>query len=286
MKNLVISILLIVLVSGCSVLPREKQPTAGFKELSRPAKFDLKMGTELTNLRIDIFRNTKTEESIDILGNNKTGEVEQDYHPLGFWLNEILFFDINGNLSLVVPEILVADSLEKFEMTVYENENDGFFRITLQNDTLTFLKSGLLKDYDYAYLSDDMIEFDNGQFSKKSINITPEELIFSAKGLLQKDKSDRIIKTETDYLVPQENGTKNIFQSNWKTINLGDSLTALWYSNGLELKRSEDLSYFLYITNTGYEIYKNAHLEKKVLVSDKKAELVLFGKTSKTFSLK
>ncbi len=286
MKNLIISIVLIVLVSACSVLPREKQPTAGFKELARPAKFDLKMGTELTNLRIDIFRNTKTEESIDILGNNKTGEVEQDYHPLGFWLNEKLFFDINGNLSLVVPEILVADSLEEFEMTVYENENDGFFRVTRQNDTLTFLKSGLLKDYDYVYFSDDIIEFDNGQFSKKSINITPDELIYTAKGLLQKDKTDRIIKTESGYLVPGENGTKNIFQNNWKTINLGDSLIALWYSNGLEFKLSDNLSYFLYITNTGFEIYKNAHLGKKVLVSDKKAELVLFGKTSKTFSLK
>jgi hypothetical protein len=84
MGNPIISMLLIALVTGCPVLPREKQPTPGIKGLSRPEKFNLQMGTELTNLRIDIYRNTKKEESIDLLGNNTTREVELKYHPWFF----------------------------------------------------------------------------------------------------------------------------------------------------------------------------------------------------------
>ncbi|MBN1926071.1 MAG: hypothetical protein JW798_09555 [Prolixibacteraceae bacterium] len=288
MKSTASAFFLLLFISGCTVLSPENLPTAELKDLQRPEKLDLQMGLELTRQRIDIFRNVISEESINAFGNETTGEVVCSYHPLGFYLNKNIFYDLNGNLSFVATRIFYPDTPKNYELMVLERsmDRDEYLKVSQKNDTITFFKKGWLKDYDYIYLSDDTILIDEGRLlSKERIFIKPNELIYDPISLFEKMGMDRIIETETGYIAPKLHVTEEYKQIDRKTIELDNSFTVIWYINGIEFKIDENLSFFIYKTPYGYEIYRGPHLEKKVVVSENKIEVAIMGKTIQTFEI-
>ena len=104
-----ITILLTLLVAACSTL--------NIREIKSMKKthfqnMELSPGQVHNKLRIDVIRQV-TETYVD-----ETTSICENvpYHPLGFDLGNGLFFDMNGNLSLRLDQLLDFDSNEPFEI--------------------------------------------------------------------------------------------------------------------------------------------------------------------------
>ena len=65
---------------------------------------------ELYDLRIDLIRNTTTEEVND----STETEKEMPYHRLGFNLGNGLYYDLNENLCLRLTDLFNIDDLSDF----------------------------------------------------------------------------------------------------------------------------------------------------------------------------
>jgi hypothetical protein len=94
-----LSILLIIVSSSCATLNQ-----ANFRSM-RPTRFEpltLEPALEANELRVDLIRQS---ESVKV---NDTTSEDRDtpYHPLGFDLGNGMFFDLNGNLSFRLDELL------------------------------------------------------------------------------------------------------------------------------------------------------------------------------------
>ncbi|WP_236974240.1 hypothetical protein [Membranihabitans maritimus] len=76
----------------------------------QPAELKLEPDYDLYELRIDLYRKEKSANSAQ-----ETRE-EEDYNPLGFFLGEGLFYDLNGNLSFDVIRLLGIDRFSNFEI--------------------------------------------------------------------------------------------------------------------------------------------------------------------------
>ena len=87
---------------------------------------------EANNLRIDIIRNTYTKTENDSV--QRTEDV--DYHPLGFYLGNGLFYDLNENLCLRVDSLLGVAENFKIEMISRPEKNKGIVVYTFENDSL------------------------------------------------------------------------------------------------------------------------------------------------------
>jgi len=100
---------------------------------------ELKLATETSNLRIDIIRQTETEE--DCEGDSET--VNIPYHPLGFDLGNGLFFDFNNNLSFRIDEFLNIDKLDDFEISILRNQSES--SIAKRDNKICKMWTGFLK---------------------------------------------------------------------------------------------------------------------------------------------
>ena len=89
---------------------------------------------EIYDLRIDLIRQTEKKEVND----STTKTVDVSYHPLGFYLGNGLFIDLNDNLSLLIPHLLQIGWDENFaikrtlpglfsnHITLYEKSDNMF----------------------------------------------------------------------------------------------------------------------------------------------------------------
>lgn len=105
----------LMLLSGCNIISYTKPiPIDEINSLHSNAikHLELKVSTQTDNLRIDIIRQTETEEDSD--GDCET--VDVPYHPLGFDLGNGLFFDFNNNLSFRIDSLLSLKGNEDFEL--------------------------------------------------------------------------------------------------------------------------------------------------------------------------
>lgn len=107
-------ICLILWLQSCSVSPyRYLQNYTNGKE---PYPLDLKMGTELLNLREDIYRETTSVESTSITAVNGTERVDVSYHPMGFHICKGVFLDIHENLSVNIADLFDIDEKQNYQI--------------------------------------------------------------------------------------------------------------------------------------------------------------------------
>lgn len=87
--------LLLLIICGCTTLNKtiiENTDRSIFQPLVLIPDYDI------CNIRIDLIRQTNKEQV-----NDSATEAEKiPYHPVGFYLGNGLFLDLNDNLSLLV----------------------------------------------------------------------------------------------------------------------------------------------------------------------------------------
>ncbi len=125
-------ILILVLSSSCANLNISE-----IKNLEK-AKFDslrLRPDREINNLRIDLIRQTYEESINDSIKETK----DTPYHPIGFDLENGLFYDLNKNLCLRIDFLLDFSSNKDFELQKINNpeKHREIIIYRFNNDTLT-----------------------------------------------------------------------------------------------------------------------------------------------------
>lgn len=120
-----------LLLIGCATLN-----VGEIRDLQKTA-FDppeLKPGYEINDLRIDLIRQTFTENVNDSVTETK----DTPYHPFGFNIGNGLFYDINGNLGFRLEFLLGFSADRNFEVhQVYRaKKKKGVIVYRFYNDTL------------------------------------------------------------------------------------------------------------------------------------------------------
>ncbi len=170
--------LLLLIIGGCTTLNKtiiENTDRSFFQSLVLIPDYDI------CDIRIDLIRQTNKKQVND--STTKTEKVP--YHPVGFYLGNGLFLDLNDNLSLLVPKLLHINCDENFTIkqshpgyifnstTTYEKtdslfitNNDGLIKtntkkIIINKDSVVFVKEGLFSKYRIIE-SDSSIRYQSG----------------------------------------------------------------------------------------------------------------------------
>ncbi|MFW5760377.1 MAG: hypothetical protein ACOCXH_05305 [Cyclobacteriaceae bacterium] len=217
MKYILFS-LLILFICGCTTLNKnliKNTERLDFQPLVLIPDYDI------CDIRIDIIRQTSEKQV-----NNSTTETEEyPYHPNGFYLGNGLFFDLNDNLSLLVPKLLDISCDKNFKIkhshqgsifksaTTYEKidsllviRNRGLINTNtkkkiINNDSIVFVKAGLFSKY-RIIKADSSITYQTGLlnttiyknkngyfhktlFGKKEYRLTDNEILIGKRYILR-----------------------------------------------------------------------------------------------------
>ena len=188
-------LLLLFIIYGCAPLKKtiiENTERLYFQPLVLIPDYDI------YDIRIDIIRQTDEKEVDE--STTKTEEVP--YHPVGFYLGNGLFVDLNDNISLLVPKLLNVDSNEDF--VIKQKQPGIFFKSTTiyaKTDSLFIAKNGgliKLKTKKIIDKNDSTAIIKGGLFSKYKIIESDSSITYRsglAKTVIHKNKEGYFYKT-------------------------------------------------------------------------------------------
>jgi hypothetical protein len=271
--------LIILLLNSCSPLnittikSLDKQE---FEPIILNADYDL------YNLRLDIIRQTEKYEVND--STEKTVNVA--YHPVGFNLGNGLFFDLNRNLSLLIPEL-------------FHLEKDETFQIKR-------IKSGLLSEWKETYSrNDDEFIIENAgnilQKSHKTDIVTTDSSVYMKSGILNSlsisytdssftyktgFKPYHIHNISDGYAIKHLLGEEK-YRKEQDTVFLDDRYIIRNYGNIIEiyanqLFKKEYKLYTIIKSENEIYIYDRNYYGKRI--SKKDNELIVYHNTTKSSS--
>lgn len=134
---------------------------------------------DIYDIRIDLIRQTN-EEQVDDESCPQTDNVP--YHPVGFYLGNGLFIDLNDNLSLLVPKLFNINNRENFTIEKKNPQNlPGSKTIYIKTDNLFQTKNGGIittSDKDWIEYQDSIVRVKKGFLSSYKIIEKDESLIY------------------------------------------------------------------------------------------------------------
>jgi len=227
MKNFALVLFLFLMTSYTTInkTSNENTPKKDFKNLVLIPDY------ELYNIRIDIIRQTEINPS--------TNETEnKPYYPIGFYLGNGIFVDLNDNVSFLVPKLLHIKNSENFTLeqrfhgnifnptTIYKKQdslfsikNKGLINIVTKNkitkkDSAIIVKSTLLSKYTIIK-SENSLSFQSGW----------------DKNTIKKDKEGYEYKTLFGNIKCRKKGNEIEVNNRYIFKNNGDTLEI--YNKGL-----------------------------------------------------
>ena len=174
--------LILLIICGCATLNKTLIENSD-RSIFQPSV--LIPDYDICDIRIDVIRQTNEERVND--STTKTEKIP--YHPVGFYLGNGLFLDLNDNLSFLVPKLLHISCDENFTIkqshpgyifkstTTYEKtdslfvtNNEGLIKtntkkIIINKDSVLFVKEGLFSKY-LIIKSDSSITYQSGLVNK------------------------------------------------------------------------------------------------------------------------
>src|SRR6056297_3454549 len=198
------------------------------------------MGVEPTEYRVDLIRKmeitteTKTDEEGDT--ETRTKESKKDYSPLGFYINDYLFFDLNYNLGFDVYKyfsdrcesdfIIVHDPVCIFKLGS-KLEKKGA-RIQVNSNFLSLHRKTITPVSNNKYIVEDGI-FD----WKSEIHVTDNKLSYVPFQFLKSITSQRIIRENDEYIVPVLFWKQRIRKTRPDAIQLQNNLSVELMDNAV-----------------------------------------------------
>jgi hypothetical protein len=290
MRKILLILLTLVLFHGCSLFFRMplEIPTS-----LAPAELHLNMGVEPSGLRIDVHRNYTTEQTTDSEGKTVSNEVPVDYHPLGVYLSDVLFFDLNRNLCLVVPRLFKIEPGADYEIAEVRPGlfNDSRFTVVKEGNTITQQSDALFfkKSRTITYSENEINISDNGLLPfKSSIKIEPDQLKYIPSGILSGLSTCEIVKKTNGYSaraflqnmeLTQDSPDKIELDRHFYIEHNGSRIIIRRYGN-----KNKPTSY-LFKTKSGYTI-TTAFSERIININQGMIEFTERGRIQRIFELK
>lgn len=241
--------LLLFILDGCTTLNKaliESSVRNTFQPIVLIPDYDV------YNLRIDIIRQTEEERIND--STKQTKDVP--YHPVGFYLGNGLFIDLNDNISLLVPRlfnihdhgnfiIVWSDDRQIFKSSVTYEKSDAAFTTQYEGLFRTTTKTEI-------YHNDSMVLLNEGIFSRSKILTSDTTFIYQSglyKKTIYKDDEGYFYKTLTGKESYKKINDEIYIKSRYIIRNNGDRIDII--SRGLLTKEIPRYS----IIKTGDRIF-------------------------------
>jgi len=288
MKKLVAFFLVFLFFQSCDnwfdILPEE------FAQTIAPEPLELRMGVEITRLRIDLIRMVKNEESIetDSQGTSQSSVVDEDYHHIGFFLDGFIFFDLNDNLSLSVLSLFNIQPDEDYEIEhrIHGVLIDKVETITREGKVTTGKVSGLFTTRLFvAKQLDDGIEMDHlDLFPFRTYYIRDDKISERVKGLFVDLSFIRIKKNDNKFIAPSALPDKTYSQPEPDKILLANKTCKVCrYDKYLEIKSMYAGTVRFYTLSDGFVVDPKIGNKRTIKISGNQIELIEFDKVIETF---
>jgi hypothetical protein len=277
-----------VLFTGCALLffTRTEIPQNSLL----PEKLQLKSGVELSNLRIDLYRNTQSTTSTNSDGTTETETTIMAYHPIGFYICRGVFYDINRNLSLVIPDLFGIKPNDDYcirEITPGFLSDSEYLVTKKGNIITTSHEKVIFPDKSTINISGDSIIIDNNSIlnSNEIIAITPERIVYDPKSLLGSLNVSKIIKTPEGYKMPMLLNNSWYSQPESNRILLDKHFEVTRQEDAIKFEMAYYTTTYLYKLPNGYLYIGNFGNNQQVRIEKDRIELIMNGRTIKTFIL-
>jgi len=277
-----------MLFSGCALLffTRTEIPQNSLL----PEKLQLKSGVELSNLRIDLYRNTQSTTSTNSEGDTETETTIMSYHPIGFYICRGVFYDVNRNLSLVIPDLFGIKSKDDYCIREITPGflSDSEYLVTKNGNTITTAHEKVIFPYKSTInISDDSIIIDNHSLlnSKEIITISPERIVYDPKSLLGSLNVIKIIKTPDGYKIPMLLNNSWYSQPESNKILLDKHFNVIGEEDAIKFEMTYHTASSLYKLPDGYLYIEHFGNSKQIKIEKDRIDLIINGRTIKTFIL-
>ncbi|WP_462281786.1 hypothetical protein [Salinivirga cyanobacteriivorans] len=262
MRVSIISWLFIFIVglTGCATLNQSEINKANRVQ---PDSLELTPMLDIYGQRIDIVRN-KTDRDRSTEGE---GSEEVPYHDAGFYLGNGLFYDLNGNLCLLIPKIMGIKNDQPFHITK-KDHTTLFNRITaLKRDNNSFtarIKKGIGFSVHYnIHQTDSVTELIKGKLSN-------QKLVLNTNGDYEYERAlagEDIQKTARGYYIKNLLNRDDYIKKDHALV-LKNDLTIRHRKNAIEILKlgwgKEQLLYQMIFTENAILIYNNKYTGYKI----------------------
>jgi hypothetical protein len=286
--NTILLLSLIIWFQSCSVSPYLylKENTTGLE----PYPLKLQMGTEVSNLRVDIFRETTSAESTSITAVNGTEMVDVSYHPMGFRICKGIFLDINENLSVNIDELFDNNKTENYQI---EEETFSFisnqhYSVKYEGNKISRIHENLLgKCNDEIIIEDDKIIIEECSLfpSKQTITTSPEKMSFENQ-LINLFPPTITKEKENCYKMKNGFGSDRIEQTDNNQIVFKKYLMINKLADRIEFNyRFNSHPFYLIRLEDGFIFQNSSNQLVKIKICKNKIDVYEDNKLRKTYSL-
>lgn len=227
MKNFALVLILLLMTGYTSINSTNKKNTTkvDFEDLVLIPDYDL------YNLRIDIIRQTKIIDSI-------TEKENIDYSPIGYYLGNGIFIDLNDNISFLIPKLLHIKNNDNFTIkqrffgtffpytTIYKKQ-DSLFSIKNKGLVNVFTKKRIIKKDSAIFVKYPIL-------SKYTLIKTDSSLSYQSglnKNIIKKNKEGYEYKALFGKIKSQKKGNEVYVNKSYMFKKNGDTIEI--YNQGL-----------------------------------------------------
>jgi hypothetical protein len=288
--TLIPATLLLIVLHGC--IYSNYQYLNSYQDGIAPSKLKLKPGTELLELREDIFRSTITEEKSTSDSTKETVTTDVSYHPLGFHICKGVFLDINDNLFLNIPELFNTSVAKNYQIVCETPTLFGknIYKVKKEDNEISRISEGLLgNSVDKITLHDDKITIkESGLFSATNTIEISDKKISYKDGFLDLFPNSITKEGENEYVIKSGFGKHHINQIDENKIRINKYLeiTRLKDKIEFEYRYSYPHSLLLIKTDTGYIFENSKGYLVRIIIDNDKIEVWYDKRLERTYYLK
>lgn len=277
-NNFISKVLMLALIICCSCVSTSTITDAE-RQNFKPSV--LSSGYDLTDMRIDIIRQTK--DATDINGNTVKEDVA--YSPIGYKLGNGMFYDLNGNLAFLISDLFNLTKDDNYSLIDFHGKETSNYKTTFTkiNNSHT-----ITKPLPFPLASQTTIDFTDTLINVKhflsnyKIKLTDTTLTYNgtlfkttiqktANGFIQNslfDKSKYIQSENTIYL-----------DNNYEIVNKGNVIEI--YSRFFS--KTGSLLYKIIRSNNKIEVFHYKYKEYEIDLTENKIDIIGNSYWKKTF---
>ena len=233
------------------------------KKLDELEPLKLEPGIEPYDLRIDVKRQTRTEDAA-ALNEKRTMTVELPYTPIGFHIGNGIFVDTNFNISLDVMELFGLEKLDDFSITrTYGNSMVKPRRYEKEGDTFQLTSGSAANKKIEVTFQDEAIEVLKSPGSNFEIVQEEGDLAIVPMGAIRAIETHTISGEDGEFRIKKP--LKKIYVTQTKKgVSFGDYFTVAFEGNMLVFTYLDRSTYTLARVGDDYYFFDKSYIGIKV----------------------
>ncbi|MFO7938932.1 MAG: hypothetical protein R6U66_04195 [Bacteroidales bacterium] len=223
----------ILAFSGCRTMDANLLE-AEARNLTMPP-FQLEMAAEVTNMRIDLVRQTTTHVISEGTQSTMSSSTEDvPYHPLGVYIGEGIFIDLNENLTMNVLPLIQEQLPAQGKLVAREKAWFGQRKqLNIDAEQWELIESGFFgKKTTLFNLSDSLIEIRPSFLNAgQNIRFEDDRLVYQARGMFSKLSKATIKPVDDGFAEVARWEPLKVHQADENTVEIGRYLTVTRYAD-------------------------------------------------------